>query len=307
MFCTQCGATFKEGQAFCSNCGTRRSGAAMFAPPRSTAPSNQPMHAPGATDPLAQGHYGSGMRWLVFAAPVAIILSALAGYLALHRSTRETLPDASLVGAPAPAPAFGPSSSRPTIAVAIIQQGATSLELPHGAMYLYGMATGGARASSAFAVGQYADVTDTAGQLAAALAYGTNAQDSYTTQTAAHVIGGATIAGKWDKFEAFWSSNPRPGAADASVRFSVKSPSLVVIVGLAASQQRVDLSGIPGLHIDAPDSGPSSGEGMIIAHADLGPGEYTVIEQSTALAMGQDAENMADLIGVFVFGFGRSP
>jgi hypothetical protein len=41
---------------------------------------------------------------------------------------------------------------------------------------------------------------------------------------------------------------------------------------------------------------------MIIAHAYMLPGNYTVTEQSAALAPGQNPNNMADLIGAFVFG-----
>jgi hypothetical protein len=169
-------------------------------------------------------------------------------------------------------------------------------------MYLYGMATGGAAPSSSFSAGPYARALDAAGQIAAALAYGNNDQNSYTTATGFHIMGGVSIAGSWDSFQAFYGSNSRSGASSASVNFPVSENSLVVVIGLAASQQSVQLAGVPGLEIDASSSGPGASEGMVIAHTYLPPGMYTATEQSAALAGGQDPAHMADLIGVFVFG-----
>lgn len=190
----------------------------------------------------------------------------------------------------------------PTIVRAIIQDGATSIQLPSGRMYIYGMATGGAAASGPFATGQYAEAVDAAGQLAAALAYGSNDQNSYTTQTGYHVIGGISVEGTWTSFHEFYGSNQQAAASGASANFTLSQNSLVVVIGLAASQQSVQLAGIPALQIDASSSGPGASEGMVIAHAYLGPGTYTATEQSAALAGGQDPDHMADLIGIFVFG-----
>jgi hypothetical protein len=206
-------------------------------------------------------------------------------------------------GIPLARPAIGPSApGRPAITQAIIQPGRTSLQLSPGSMYLYGMATGGAAPSSPFSAGPYAQALDAAGQVAAALAYGNNDQNSYTTATGFHVIGGVSIAGSWDSFQAFYGSNSQLGASNASVNFPVSENSLVVVIGLAASQQSVQLAGIPGLEIDASSSGPGASEGMVIGHAYLRPGMYTATEQSAALAGGQDPTHMADLVGVFVFG-----
>ncbi|MGH9775631.1 MAG: hypothetical protein ACRD50_11860 [Candidatus Acidiferrales bacterium] len=194
-----------------------------------------------------------------------------------------------------------PPESRQPIIVAASIQGGTAISLPPGKFYLYGMATGGAAPSSSFAVGQASQAVNASGQLAAALAYQTNNQNSFTTDTAYHAIGGVSIAGSWDSFYAFYGSNSEAGASSASVNFTVPSPSLVVVIGLAASQQDIRLEGIPGLQVDAPSSGSSPTGYMIIGHVYLGPGVYTAIEHSTALAAGQAPEHMADLIGAFVF------
>ena len=191
-----------------------------------------------------------------------------------------------------------PPTTGASIGRAAIRGGATSLELPLGRMYLYGMTTGGGAPSSAFTVGQYAQVENAAGRLSGALAYGTNNQNSYGTQTAYHDIGGVSIAGSWESFAAYSGSNSESGAHDASVSFEARENSLVVILGLASSQQFVSVEGIPDLHVDA----YKTGGGIVIAHAYVKPGTYTVVEHSKVLAAGQDAPHMADLVGVFVFG-----
>lgn len=202
-----------------------------------------------------------------------------------------------------PSPGSRPASTQPVVIKAIIEEGKTSLRLPGGQMYIYGMATGGAAPSSEFEVGESADVADAAGKLAAALAYGASAENTYTTQTGYHVIGGVSVGGSWDKFNFFSGANRESGASSASAKFTVIKSSLVVVIGLAAGQQSISLGGVPSLQIDVSNSGPSASEGMIIAHAYLEPGEYTVLEQSAALSAGQDPNHMADLVGVFVFGF----
>ncbi len=143
---------------------------------------------------------------------------------------------------------------------------------------------------------------DAAGQLAAALAYGANDRNSYTTQTEFHLTGGVSISGSWDSFATFYGSNTQPGASSVSASFSLRDDSLVVVIGLAASQQKISLRGIPGLRIDASNLPSAAGGMMVIAHAYLWPGTYTVIENSAALSGGQEPRHMADLIGVFVFG-----
>ena len=204
-------------------------------------------------------------------------------------------------GSPLPTSSPAGDRVRPAVVQAVIEQG-TSVLLPAGRLYLFGMVTGGAAPSSPFVTGQYAQATDAAGQISAALAYGTDAQDTYTTKTGYHVIGGASVEGTWDNFSAFHGENSQPGAPNASVIFPVQEESLVVVIGLASSQQSISLRGLPGLQTDAINSGPSASEGIVIAHAYLSPGAYTVVEDSRALAGGQAPNHMADLLGVFVFG-----
>lgn len=184
------------------------------------------------------------------------------------------------------------------IVKAMIQEQATSLELPLGQMYLYGMTTGGGVPSSGLTTGQYAQVVNAAGKLSATLAYGTNSRNSYSTQAAYHDIGGVSVAGSWEHFAAYYGSNRQTGAHDASVSFQANEDSLVVVLGLASSQQFVSVEGIPNLEVDA----SRNGGGMVIAHAYVKPGTYNVIEYSKVLAAGQDPAHMADLVGVFVFG-----
>jgi hypothetical protein len=91
------------------------------------------------------------------------------------------------------------------------------------------------------------------------------------------------------------------GALTASASFQVAEDSLVVVIGLASSQQYVGFEGIPGLQQDA----SASDVGMGIAHAYLKPGTYRVVEHSKDTAPGQTPSHMADLVGVFVFGSKR--
>lgn len=187
-----------------------------------------------------------------------------------------------------------------------IRDGATSLQLRPGRMYLYGMAVGSQGRSTLFSVGQYASIFHEAGFVAAAVAYGSNAQNTYATQTERHIIGGVSIGGSWETFRAFYGSNGSAGASEVPAKFTVEQESLVVVLGLAAGQQRIDLEGLPGLQIDALHSGPAAGAAMVIAHAQLQPGEYTVVERSAALANDSIPDVKADLIAVFVFGL-RGP
>jgi hypothetical protein len=191
-----------------------------------------------------------------------------------------------------------PSNSGARIARALIAQGGTSLELPSGQMYLYGMTTGGGAPSSQFTAGQYADAKNAAGLLSDALAYGTSSQNSYGTQTAYHDIGGVSVTGSWEHFAAYYGANHQSGAHDSSVSFQTDEDSLVVVLGLASSQQFVSVEGIPNLQVDA----SRTGGGIVIAHANVKRGSYNVVEHSKVLAAGQDPAHMADLVGVFVFG-----
>jgi hypothetical protein len=190
----------------------------------------------------------------------------------------------------------------PRIIQATIRDGATSLQLQPGRLYLYGMAVGDRGSSTNFSLGQYASVLQQAGNLAAAVAYGDNDVNTYTTQTKRHILGGASIGGAWQNMRAFYGSNPSPGASDVSANFTVDQNSFVVILGLAPSQQQIALEGVPGLELDTFHGGAAAVASMVIAHAELPPGKYTVMQRSSALAQDADRETIAGLVAVFVFG-----
>ncbi len=190
----------------------------------------------------------------------------------------------------------GTSTGGPTVLQAVIQNG-TSLQLLPGRMYLYGMTTGGGKPATGFALGQFAQAINRAGQLSAALAYGTNDRNEYTTQTEYQAICGVSVGGAWDRFAAYRGLNEERGTGHASVTFSTSGESLVVVIALGSSQQAIQLEGIAGLQTDRVGDEPA----VMIAHAYLSQGTYTVRETTRATAAGQTPEHMADLIGAFVF------
>ena len=183
-----------------------------------------------------------------------------------------------------------------------IRDGATSLQLRPGRIYLHGMAVGGKGRSTLFSLGQYASVFHEGGFAAAAVAYGSNDLNTYTTQTDRHILGGVSVGGSWQTFRAFYGSNASAAASEVRANFTVEQDSLVVVLGLASSQQQIALEGLPGLQIDAIHSGADAAAAMVIAHANLQPGMYTIVERSAALTKDADPVAMADLIAVFVFG-----
>jgi hypothetical protein len=179
-----------------------------------------------------------------------------------------------------------------------IEEEQTSLTLPAGqSVYLYGMTTGGAYSTLGFTLGNYQTVTDADGNISGALATASSNSDSFTTSDEYYVVGGVGVSGFSTMTQSF-GANTQSGASAVSDTFSITQLSLVVFIGTASSQQSISLSGIPGLVVNAKSSEP---EAMVIAHAYLPPGTYTVTEKSKATASGQDPDNMADLIGVFVF------
>ena len=79
-------------------------------------------------------------------------------------------------------------------------------------------------------------------------------------------------------------------------------------MALAGGEQSQTLSGIPNLTIDATNNGEAGLPDVVtIAHAYPSPGNYTVTEQTTQSAAGQDPNHAGDLIGVFVFVPGTAP
>jgi hypothetical protein len=81
-----------------------------------------------------------------------------------HSPEQPKLPD---IPPPEP-PADAPAAQPPTVSLGMTIDRVVEI------MYLYGMVTGGASASSPFAFGQYAQAVDAAGYAAAALSYGVN-------------------------------------------------------------------------------------------------------------------------------------
>jgi hypothetical protein len=246
-------------------------------------------------------------RWLLtVVATIAlfvIAVSLLAHRLRMPIGTQAKAPEApfSTSGADAGKSSYPTTlASRASLLGAMIRKGETSLKLPTGKMYLYGMVTDGASPTTLFVGGQNVKAVDSAGKIGAAIAYGSVDNNQFSTQTNTHVIGGVSVSGSWDTFDAFSGSNQQRGAPFASANFTVSADSLVVIIGLASSQQYVSIEGIPEFLTDAWSSGIGT-EAMIIGHVYLRPGTYTVIENSSA-ASGETSENMVDLIGVFVFG-----
>jgi hypothetical protein len=205
---------------------------------------------------------------------------------------------------PSPAPLPNAALGRANIVQAVVRNGETSLQLPPARMYLYGMVTGGAFPSTAFAAGQYAKAVDAAGLVAAALAHGNSDQNSYTSQTQTHLIGGVSVSGSWDSFKTYYGSNQKPGATEASTTFTLPEESLVVVMAFASAQNYIKLQGVSGLQTDASSGRQIAAAAMIVAHAYLPPGTYTITEASSTDVQ-HPPQFMADLIGVFVFGSKR--
>ena len=179
----------------------------------------------------------------------------------------------------------------------------TGLTLPPGnSVYIYGMATGGLYPSSPFSQGNTQQLLDASGLLVADLAVTQSNFNSFGTNALYYTIGGIGVSGFTTMSQSFGSNN-NPGASSASDTFTVTQQSLVVVVVMAGGQSYLTLSGLQSLQFDAQVGSQSGGViGMVIAHASLSPGTYTVTENSfPSPAPGQDPNHMADLIGVFVF------
>ncbi|MCL4447555.1 MAG: hypothetical protein M1556_04595 [Candidatus Thermoplasmatota archaeon] len=177
----------------------------------------------------------------------------------------------------------------------------TALQLPSGSqLYLYGLSTGGGYPTSIFASGEYASSTDSAGNLVAAIAVTTDDSNSYSTSTSYQTIGGVGITG-FSSYTTSFGVNNASGATFASDTFSVNGPGdLVVIVAIPGGETYMNLTGVPGLQIDASSANTPGQSPLAIAHSYLDSGEYTVT-MSTQYNPSQTQSNMGDLIGVFVF------
>jgi hypothetical protein len=205
-----------------------------------------------------------------------------------------------------PLPAQGAQSA--TVSNAVVDNWQTSLSLPSGAQeYIYGFITGGVP-SSGFSSGQVASVINADGNMQAALAVTTSDTNSFSTSAQYPAIGGVSVSG-FSSLSFSYGSNGNPGASSASDSFTVNVVgSLVVIMALGGGEQYLVVSGLPGFTIDATNFNGVCNQGLpsviVIGHAYLNPGTYTVTEQTRQCAAGQDPNHAGDLIGVFVFGPG---
>ena len=305
-FCTNCGSRLDSGTKFCAQCGTH---AADSMPPKQsqatpmrfeTAPSeNSEIGALSQPTGLAatSASPASGSRRMFLTMIAAVALIVVVGIYIIFRSHSGTTGTPSGPGGVSSRPA----TELPVIIQAVIQPDATSIQLSSGRTYLYGMSTGGARSSSPFTIGQFAQGVTASGNLAAALAYGPDNSNQFGTTTYSHEICGVSVAGRWDRFDAFYGVNAELGASNASATFDVAEDSLVVFIGLGGGQNQISLQGIPGLQVDTSNSTAGADIAMIVAHAPLRAGRYFVTE-TTAETRDMGADNKANLIGVFVFG-----
>jgi len=191
-----------------------------------------------------------------------------------------------------------PCYAAPFIVGAQAKEDETTLDLPGGCqLYVYGIATGGARPSSAFESGQTIQIQNAAGITSVQLAATNSNNNSYPTDTSYHVIVGFGASG-FGYVQGFYGANPSSGAHSASVQFTLNAPAMVVLLGVASSQQSLAFSGLPNLVTDVPYT---TTEASSIAHTYLGTGMYTAQMTSSDTSPGQTPENMADLIGVLIF------
>ncbi len=194
-------------------------------------------------------------------------------------------------------------SSDPVTNNSSVHSGST-LSLQGGKqIYVYGADTGGGFPMSNFSAGQYASVVDQSGEQSAALAYGLNSSDNYSTYSAYYSIGGISVSG-YGTMTAYHTSNQSLGAGGASLSITVTDPgSLVVIISLTSSTwTTTSVSGLPNLTVDANISGTPNSVTIpiLIAQAYESPGTYNVSEMSAYFG-GADPSHVADLLGVFVF------
>jgi hypothetical protein len=177
---------------------------------------------------------------------------------------------------------------------------ATSLKLQkHGSYYLYGAVTDGSATTTALQDQLYS-VQDDAGFPAAEIAAGPSTTNAFTTATAGHELVGARIPRGDSVSIGGESSSAGPGSSlTTAVTFLVTaSNTLVEVLGLGSSQQTSSLSGIAGLTLQR----TSSAEAVQLADvSNLAPGSYTVTLTSSQTAGGQNPDDAAALLAVFVF------
>ncbi len=186
-------------------------------------------------------------------------------------------------------------------------QNATSISLTPGAQtYIYGQVTGGGLPANPLANGTGPTVMDANGNLSVGLAVSSQATNSFTTDSGYYAISGVGVSGYTD-MQALYAQNVISGPGDVgpgyatmiSLNFTLTEPALVVAMALGSSQQSLSFQGPSDLVTDYAASSAPLAAG--IAHAYLDPGGYTIEADPSVTAYGQTLNNMADLLGVYVF------
>jgi hypothetical protein len=213
-------------------------------------------------------------------------------------------------------------ASSPTISNATVLNQKTSLTLPSGGqIYIYAFATDGSARTNSFvnSLGYLVPPTSVRnmdGNPVAGVAITTSDTNSYTTSTSSYTIAGASVSGFGAQQGglvtpvAYPAINGAPGANGVSVLTAACCTkgkpwpgALVVVVAIAGDEQCISsISGLPGLVIDASNSN-SGNPTIIIGHvydvSGAGPGVVTMV--SSQCAAGQNPNNAADLLDVFIF------
>jgi hypothetical protein len=188
---------------------------------------------------------------------------------------------------------------------------ATSISLTSGAQtYIYGQVTGGARPCSALANGSGDTVDDTNGYLCVGLAVTDQPSNSFTFNNGNfYAISGVGVSG-FTNMQALYAQNviSAPGNVDSgtfptSLDFTLTEPALVVAMALGSGQEGLAFQGPSELVTDYATTGISVETPLAagIAHAYLDPGSYTIEADASVTAPQMTLDNMADLLGVYVF------
>jgi len=204
--------------------------------------------------------------------------------------------------------------SVPTISNATVVKQQTSLTLPSGGQfYIYAYTTGGEKKSAGFAksglpLSPPNSVKNAAGNTVAAFAGTTSNTNSYGTSSSSFSIGGASISGfssiQGKSPVVYGAINAAPGANGASIYFNVPlAGSLIVVIAVGGDEQCITtISGLPGFVIDASNSNSAGLPNAItIGHAYPSVGAYQLTEVTSQCAAGQNPNNAADLIGIYIF------
>ena len=173
-----------------------------------------------------------------------------------------------------------------------------------GQLYVYGMPTGGAAPSGAFASGQSVQISNPNGNVSAELAATMESNNSYKTATANDAFGAFGVSG-FNFVQGFYGVNPGPGPnLQASVSFTLSAPALVVVMGVGSSQATLNFSGLDNPTIDVLNQTVDGVHEPVLAveHECLQAGTYTIQETTgDGTAFYQTPANEVDLIGVYIF------